>query len=73
MFGCKHVFGEIKDGYQYCTKCNKAIIVECSHSWETIDNLESFILGNLTSIIYIQRCKKCGKIKSTEISPEWRD
>jgi hypothetical protein len=54
---CFHKYGEIKDGYQYCLKCNKAIRVEgyekCVHEygkWEM-----SFLKFNQSRV-----CKKCG-------------
>jgi hypothetical protein len=31
---CKHLWGPIEEGYQYCTKCGMARIVECRHEWE---------------------------------------
>lgn len=69
MFGfCSHKWGEIKEGYQYCTKCNKARAVNCSHVLRTIAEVgitrddyytrEPKPIGTL----YTQQCTKCGEI-----------
>lgn len=65
MKECKHKFGKIKDGYQYCKLCNKAEPVECNHKWVKIDEIrkvDSFF-GSL-EITYILQCKECGDIKT---------
>ena len=71
MFGCKHIFGEIKDGYQYCKKCNKAVSVDnhkCEHIWEKVKTIERYNWDNLSGVVYVLKCKKCGEIKSVEIA-----
>lgn len=67
---CKHKFGEIKEGYQYCSKCGIAKVVDCNHVWEErdkttlVDNMRSANPSTL-GWSYIDRCKKCGKINIT--------
>lgn len=71
MFGCKHKFGKIEDGYQYCTKCGKAKAApfrECEHKWEIINQFSIQITDNWTNgILYICQCTKCGDIKKNKI------
>ncbi len=73
MFGCKHKYGDVKEGYQYCKKCGKAICApenSCIHKWEEIRRLEinnpygSIPLGD----IYVLKCNKCGEIKKVKIT-----
>jgi len=69
MFGCKHKFGEVKNGYQYCEKCGKAIVVSCSHKWETEDILQrDNAINDFVGLVYILKCSKCGEIKKINIS-----
>ena len=67
---CKHKYGKIEDGYQYCTKCNKAIVVPCNHKYRRIDAqkvVKTSAMGRKESIEYTSECIKCGDIKVTEI------
>lgn len=64
---CFHKFGEIKDGYQYCSKCGKAIPVKCNHDFQIIKQVNVYMNESDTipsSIKYILRCSKCGKMKN---------
>jgi len=65
---CIHKYGEIKGGYQYCVKCNKAIAAppkQCTHHWELIGKGEiKAVFSNETNqIVYVQRCTICGELK----------
>ena len=65
MFGiCNHKFGKVKDGYQYCEKCGKAIPVPCNHNWvvESKFNLHNIVSNYQTGTQYILRCTKCGEM-----------
>lgn len=61
---CFHKYSEIKDGYQYCNKCNKAIYIKCMHEWEIITSYElgkrySYSYSNTTvGLFYVLKCKK---------------
>lgn len=68
---CFHKYGEIKDGYQYCSKCNKARLIPCNHKWKVLSH------GNITRrnpyselrVIgdwYNLQCEKCGEVKREE-------
>lgn len=68
MFRCKHKFGRIEDGYQYCEKCGKAFAVErpeCKCSWEEIEHytITNTVMGNTLTHIYVLRCKYCGRME----------
>ena len=46
---CKHFWGPIEDGYQYCKNCGLAQEVPCRHKWEVeSDNTISNALSNNT-------------------------
>jgi len=66
-----HIYkwGEIKDGYQYCVVCGKAIFVPCNHKWGTIEEyLIRNSLGDKTiGEVYIQQCEHCKTITKTTI------
>jgi len=70
---CRHErLSDVKDGYQYCEKCNKAFeapVVECQHHWVERANLntENIRFGNVYQIIFVLKCKKCGEIKTVTI------
>jgi len=70
---CRHErLSDVKDGYQYCVKCNKAFPVEengCKHNWEIIEELHQKrnLTGNVLKIKYILQCQKCGEIKTVTI------
>jgi hypothetical protein len=66
---CSHIFGDIKDGYQYCTKCNMAITrppkkVCGQHKWKIIKEkaICDGSLGNIVGHFYILQCENCGII-----------
>ena len=71
---CNHPsFTEVKDGVQYCTKCNKAFhpfkkVVKASHKLNNIDT-NSIIVSNREGLWgqikqnqILQQCEKCGKL-----------
>jgi len=65
---CFHKYDkEIKDGYQFCTKCGKAHSVVCVHEWKTIHeyNVTTSTIGGSKrqSVEYHLQCKKCGNLK----------
>jgi hypothetical protein len=69
MFLCDHKLGEVKDNYQYCTKCGKAFIVECSHKWIQISTIQvPDRWGQLADIGYVLQCTKCGDMKNHKVN-----
>ena len=65
---CWHSWGDIKDNYQYCTKCNLAIVAPCNHEYDTTHESKITRMGLPSSSIgmmFIQKCKHCGNIKKT--------
>ena len=79
MFGCKHKYGAITDGYQYCEKCGIATTVECNHKWDIKESYTNtvpcMILLDDNSVqrrrtdgrSYIMNCEKCGEVKSKRV------
>lgn len=67
---CFHKYGEIKDGFQYCLKCGKAIFVkiECQHKWKTIRIGNVKHGGLVYAVNYVQECEKCGCIINKQIN-----
>lgn len=71
---CSHKYREVKDGYQHCEKCGKAISAPekiCNHKWVNIEILRSHLPRDpsiLISKIYHDRCESCGELKRTELS-----
>lgn len=65
---CRHKFGSIKDNYQYCEKCGKAIPVECAHKWKILHEYPIILFGSHKGVLYISQCINCGKIITTESS-----
>lgn len=68
MFFCRHKYGKIDDGFQYCEKCGVALVAptkECQHVWEQIDELrhQNSLTGKIFKRTWILRCKKCGEMK----------
>ena len=67
---CIHLWGNVEDGWQYCTKCGLARVAGCVHDWAEIKNqnimrsTDSGIIGN--EIHY--KCKKCSQIKYVRTS-----
>lgn len=66
---CFHKYGTVQpDGYQYCTKCGKAVIVGCSHKWYEIKSINVFTVNSKPEYqIIVSRCRKCGEIKQDRI------
>ena len=64
---CRHKYGKIEDGYQHCTKCNKAIVVPCNHKWNKLKEYRAIkryeMWGTQESIEYHLQCEHCGNIK----------
>lgn len=61
---CFHKFDpEIKDGYQFCKKCGKAVPVDCSHVWKTIKERKMIRNYEEEVIEYHQQCEKCGSLQ----------
>lgn len=61
---CKHKFGEIRDGYQYCVKCGKAVPVACNHMWKIFEQYE--LVRNNRPVVgnhIILQCSRCGEMK----------
>ena len=65
---CFHKWGEIKDRYQYCSKCGVARKVECNHIWESEKAGDTFIRERQTGQIHIMTCKICGEKKNHIVS-----
>ena len=69
---CKHKLGKVqKDGYQYCTKCGKAFVVPCNHTYQLIKEINNkgggffgFGADVRPHMTFISRCTKCGDIFS---------
>lgn len=59
-FECSHdSFTDVKDGYQYCKKCNKAFLApkkECDHHWFLLS--EIIVKGAVKGYLY--ECLHCG-------------
>lgn len=67
MIFCLHNWGDVKDGYQYCTKCNKARIIKCSHTLKTIRTYNIFNRRDeLVGEGYVLQCTKCGVIEKDD-------
>ena len=68
---CKHKYGKVEDGYQYCTKCGTAREVGCNHQWERIGEMKRKALwssSGFSEITFVLQCKKCGDIKRKNVS-----
>lgn len=61
---CKHKFGEIRAGYQYCVKCGKAIPIACNHTWK-IYSASELIRGDKAVVgqSIVLQCSRCGEMK----------
>lgn len=67
---CIHKFSDIQsDGYQYCKKCNKAILAQCNHNWvqaykRDISKPSRMYPHNdiLIGAQFILKCSKCGEM-----------
>lgn len=60
---CNHKFGEIKEGYQYCTKCGKAQLVPCNHQYEILHEIQAMVWGQVANTVIVNRCKHCGELR----------
>lgn len=72
MFGCKHKYGKIEDGYQYCEKCGLARPApprECEHKWVKHTEFEggNILSNHISSHIYVMSCSNCGEIKQVKV------
>jgi hypothetical protein len=79
---CKHQWGPITNGYQYCAKCNLAKatpVITCEHDWQVekenrIQRPSFTIKGELNTIgsEIMYKCSKCSQRKyvRTEISKD---
>lgn len=72
---CFHKYGKVdKDRYQYCTKCGKASIVGCNHSYDLIRTINVCTISNTPSYqIMVSKCCKCGDIKQTKVGYDQSD
>jgi hypothetical protein len=65
---CKHIYGPLKDGVQYCNLCNKAHRVECAHKWVEKEvykaGLDLNRSGRVNKIIHLLQCSHCGEMKN---------
>lgn len=63
---CKHKYGKIDNGYQYCEKCGKAIVAPCAHKWKILQEIHRYPYsfgekGDIPSgIVKIFICERCG-------------
>ena len=78
MFPCKHKFGKVDDGYQYCIKCGKAIPVpakQCEHKFIETDKLDyQGPFQNVYKALYIIKCTKCGILRRYDTSnDDWNN
>ena len=62
---CIHKYGKVEDGYQYCSKCGKAVVIPCNHKWENIAERSSTLTGHQNG--FIQQCEKCGELREWSI------
>ena len=68
---CFHKYGEIKNSYQYCSKCGLAKKVNCAHRWKIIrsggiDSVDFTGKRRLSGHWYHLQCEMCGEIKNKE-------
>lgn len=68
MFFCKHKYGKVDDGFQYCEKCGKAESAPektCSHKWEEFTTLtvSNRFTHHTMEYIYVMKCSVCGEMK----------
>jgi hypothetical protein len=72
---CDHFFGPVDErGFQYCTKCGRAIqvIIECFHDWKQEEGYTetNLLRGNTVNHLWKLRCTKCGDIKIVSMNKE---
>ena len=64
---CFHKYSKIEqDGYQYCTKCGKAIH-ECKLKFIQEVAVYGYSVKRPESLIRIYECQICGKMKKEKI------
>jgi len=71
---CMHLWGDVSDGWQYCSKCGLARVAGCVHEWKEVSNhnitrsTDNGVIGN--EIHYV--CKKCtqGKYVRTSLNED---
>ena len=61
---CRHVYGTVSAGYQYCTQCGAARTVPCQHQWTTVKDGTYARPGTGVKYAtwYLQRCQLCGAL-----------
>lgn len=66
---CFHKYGKVEGNYQYCSKCGKAIRLECDHVFKIMEKYNIRERGITTpfQLIILSKCEKCGEIKKTEL------
>jgi hypothetical protein len=78
-----HKFSHVEeDGYQYCSKCGKAVVppqIPCAHDWVLVQNTEikrplwdpsiiaSHYPDNLPFFIRTYECSKCKALRNERI------
>ena len=68
---CFHNFGMVQDGYQYCVKCNKAIVAPCPHKWKHTGTVyDDLVREDKILSSFIHECEKCGEVKEYNIKVE---
>jgi hypothetical protein len=67
LFRCRHKFGKVENGYQYCLKCGRMIVAPCSHKWEDIERVNVSMWKNITGYIIVQCCSLCTEIRQVHI------
>lgn len=79
MTFCFHSrLSDVKDGYQYCLKCNKAFctpVPVCNHIWDKVVNTMDILDRNAysgitvkTGKIIIKSCSKCGVLHESRFN-----
>lgn len=69
---CNHKYSTVNEqGFQYCTKCNKAKFVkvpECNHTFEIKSEFKKTnTMFNKVSYTYLLKCSKCGELKRFDL------
>lgn len=73
MIFCLHrKLSDIRDGYQYCLKCNKAFAapIVCNHEWESIKEIKVNWEENPIGLVYVLQCKVCGILHNHHVSSD---
>lgn len=62
---CKHVWGPVTDGYQFCNFCGLSRKAECVHDWELEDESRITRTADDAQIgkTQIYKCSKCSERK----------